>query len=377
MFIKLVGADSLPVLQPLLFAASLAFLGFETFASTRSLVISVGLMSAIAVNSELNKYHSMVMTEFLFMSVLVVLLGSLIRFARAKDLTSLAVAAILAGLAATIRPPGYALLPIPLLMVFVCRRQLAPSGRALTTTALVAITLIIGGERIFSTLMHREGALSLFPHHVFAKAAMIDTPARSASEQDPLRRLFLNALDNDYAPIRRLIGEAPDRDTRILLTANYETCLEYACTDPLRAAARSPVAVVNSLQLRVGFERLASAPLNYIGRLWTHYQALWVLYSQTHPEPASAVARFIASHRPLPFEELVRGLVTNPPVNRLASVARPMILFVGWITSAIVLLGAVGAWRGQLRGSAAVAYLAALAIHGTFVFTAAFGVGIP
>ena len=120
-------------------------------------------------------------------------------------------------------------------MVFVCRRQLAPSGRALTTTALVAITLIIGGERIFSTLMHREGALSLFPHHVFAKAAMIDTPARSASEQDPLRRLFLNALDNDYAPIRRLIGEAPDRDTRI----SYRQLRDMPRIRLHRSAARS------------------------------------------------------------------------------------------------------------------------------------------
>src|SRR5262245_5465967 len=165
LFIKLVGPSSLPVLQPLLFAAALAFLSFETFASTRSLVITVGLMGAIAVNPELNKYHSMVMTESLFVSVLVALLGTLIRFARAKDLASLVAAAIFAGLAATIRPPGYALLPIPFLMVLVCRRQLTSSGFALTAAALMAITLIIGGERVFSALSHREAALSLFPHH--------------------------------------------------------------------------------------------------------------------------------------------------------------------------------------------------------------------
>ena len=375
LFIKLVGLNSLAVVQALLFAGALAVLGFETLASTRNLAVAAILMVGVAANPELNKYHSVVMTESLFMSALLVFLAMLVRFVRRKDLLSLGLAAALAGVAATIRPPGLALLPIPILMMLACRRQLKSPALALLAAALLPAIVLVAGERALAHFIHQDNLASLAPRHIFAKAAMIEAPHASTNESDPLRRALLVAIENDFAPIRAVIAQAADRDTRILLTANYETCVEYACSDALRA--RNASANLEAGMLQVGLRRLASAPFAYVGLVWTHYQALWTLYSQTHPATAPVFAEFIRSHRPLPFEQLVAPLVESPPISRVASVGRPAILAVGWITGAIILLGAIAAFRGRLHDAAAIAWLSALVIHASFLFTAAAGVGIP
>ena len=372
-FIKLVGLNGLTIAQTLLFAGALAVLGFETLASTRNLAVAAILMVGVAANPELNKYHSVVMTESLFMSTLIVFLAMLIRFVRRKDLLSLALAAALAGVAATIRPPGLALLPIPILMVLACRRQLKSPALALMAVALLPAIVLVAGERALSHFIHQDNLASLVPRHIFAKAAMIDAPHASTAESDPLRRALLMAIENDFAPIRAVIAQA-DRNTRIPMTVHYETCLEYACGDPLRD--RNPSPRFEAEMLQVGLQRLASAPLNYAGLVWTHYRALWTLYNHSHPATAPVSVAFIRSHRPLPFEDLVSPLVEDPAISRVASVGRPAILAVGWITAAIILLGAIAALRGRLHDAAAVAWLSALAIHASFLFTAAVGVGI-
>jgi hypothetical protein len=373
LFIKLVGLNGLTIAQTLLFAGALAVLGFKTLASTRNLAVAAILMVGVAANPELNKYHSVVMTESLFMSALLVFLAMLIRFVRRKDLLSLGLAAAFAGVAATIRPPGLALLPIPILMVLACRQQLKSRALALLAVALLPAIMLVAGERALSHVIHQGNVSSLAPRHIFAKAAMIDAPLASATESDPLRRALLVAIENDFAPIRALIAQA-DSNTRIPMTVHYESCVEYMCSAPLWSRNASPR--FEAEMLRVGLQRLASAPLNYAGLVWTHYRALWTLYNHSHPATAPVSVAFIRSHRPLPFEDLVSPLVEDPAISRVASVGRPAILAVGWITAAIILLGAIAAFRGRLHDAAAVAWLSALAIHASFLFTAAVGVGI-
>ncbi len=323
LFIKLVGLNSLTIVQTLLFAGALAVLGFETLASTRNLAVAAILMIGVAANPELNKYHSVVMTESLFMSALLVFLAMLVRFVRLKDLLSLGLAAALAGVAATIRPTGLALLPIPILMVLACRRQLKSPVLALMSVALLPAIMLVAGERALSHFIHQGNLASLAPRHIFAKAAMIDAPPASTTETDPLRRALLVAIENDFAPIRALIAQA-DRNTRIPMTVHYETCVEYVCSDPLRARNASPRFEAEMLQ--VGLQRLASAPLNYAGLVWTHYRALWTLYTQTHPATAPVFAEFIRNHRPLPFEDLVSPLVedsTDQPRRKRRAAGHP------------------------------------------------------
>jgi hypothetical protein len=374
LFIKLVGLNSLTIVQTLLFAGALAVLGFETLASTRNLAVAAILMVGVAANPELNKYHSLVMTESLYISALLVFLAMLVRFVRLNDLLSLGLAAAFAGVAATIRPTGLALLPIPILMVLACRRQFKSRALALISVALFPAVTLVAGERALSSFIHQGNLASMAPRHIFAKAAMIDAPHASANESDPLRRALLVAIEKDFAPIRALIAQA-DSNSRIPMTVHYETCVEYLCSDPLRARNAGPG--FEAEMLRVGLQRLASAPLNYAGLVWTHYRALWTLYNQTHPATAPVFTEFIRRHRPLPFEDLVSPLVGDSTISRVASVGRPAILGVGWITAAIILLGAIAAFRGRLRAAAAVAWLSALAIHASFLFTAAAGVGIP
>ena len=231
--------NSLTIVQTLLFAGALAVLGFETLASTRNLAVAAILMVGVAANPELNKYRSLVMTESLFISALLVFLAMLVRFVRLKDLLSLGLAAAFAGAAATIRPTGLALLPIPILMVLACRRQLKSRVLALTAVALLPAATLVAGERALSNFIHQGNLASLASRHIFAKAAMIDAPHASANESDPLRRALLVAIEKDFAPIRALIAQA-DSNSRIPMTVHYETCVEYLCSDPLRARNAGP-----------------------------------------------------------------------------------------------------------------------------------------
>ena len=110
-----------------------------------------------------------------------------------------------------------------------------------------------------------------------------------------------------------------------VLSTNYEMCLEYSCVADLRAAIGLPEAAMNRIALAVGLDRIAAAPLAYARLIWRNYRAIWVPYTESHPDLATDFTAFIASHQPLPFAARVPSL-TDTQVNPQSLFVRPTMI---------------------------------------------------
>ena len=379
LFLKLFGPQTAMALQPPLYAAAATLLALATLAVGRNGWLAAAVLLLLLVNPEVNKYHARILTESLFMAGLMLFLVAVLGFFRRPDWRGAAAAALLAGLVAAIRPTGYALLPVLPVMALMVRHRLPGSFALVLAAALLPMLAVVAGERLYTAAAHGADATSLAGRHVYAKAAMVEAPVPTAAEADPVRRRLAEAAEHDFAPVRRLLAEAPDAEVLSVLTANYETCLEYACVADLRAATGLREPALNADALAVGAARLAAAPLAYAGLAWRHYRAMWALYAQTHPALAPGFDAFVAAHRPLPFETLVPSLAAGPPPDRKAILLRPAMIAVGGLTALLALaaLGAAARGRGAGGPLMETALVAALALHGTLAWTAMVGVGIP
>lgn len=386
LFLKLFGAETAIILQPCLYAGALAFLGIMAWRSGLGFTLTLTLMILAMTHRVVNPYHAEIMTESLFMSLLVTHLALLIRYCRLPDWRWAAAASVMGGLVTTVKPSGYALLPVLTLMVLMVRRALANAVWKHLAAALIPMLLVIAAERGYSRHHHGYQATSLTGIHFFAKAGMIDAPAQAATENDPWRKRLLTALEEDFAPIRQLLRQAPDSGLRTAMINDYETCLEYACMKDLRATLRKAAQLsppeINALLLAVGLQRIAGAPLEYLGLSWMHYRMMWSEFVRYNPRYLPEYHDYIAAHRPLPFETDVPNLIPTPldnPRDTLALQAPqslPMLIG-GWV-SAFSLLGLAFAWQGRIHSPlAGIAALSGLTVQGVLVLTALVGVGIP
>ena len=379
-FLKLTGERGAMILQPLIYASALAWLGIETLLTTVNFPVAAAVVLGAIAIPDLAVYHASILTESLFMSALVAMIAAAIRFARLPDARSAAVAATLAGLASTLRSTGYAFLPVLIVMVLMQRRQLRHRLAITLLAAVLPMAVLAGGERIAARMIHGDRLLSLTGRHLYAKAALVDAPPGAAS-YGAERQQLSQQLDVDYASIRRAISGAP-ADTRGVLTLYYETCLQGPCVAELgesRPGTESP-ALASDL-FTVARERIMRSPLNFARVVATDYTSLWGAYKQRHPDTAVELNAWVAANRPLPFERQAFRLQPGDPPPFQASgfvrVIQPMVIAVGWITGGLALLGLGAAATGRpMPASLTAACVAALAAHSGLLVSATFAAGI-
>ena len=80
-FLKIVGARGAIVAQPILFGAALAFLGREIVRLTRSTWLAVAVVAGSMLLPQIREFHASILSESLFLSLLVVFLALSVRFA--------------------------------------------------------------------------------------------------------------------------------------------------------------------------------------------------------------------------------------------------------------------------------------------------------
>jgi hypothetical protein len=384
LFLRWVSVDRAPWVQVGLYTAALTWLGMETCQFTHSYLWAAGMVFLVMGNRELNHYHAEIMTESLFATVLILFLGLVVRFIGRPDWRPVVMASIVAGLAAAIRPSGYALLPVLVLMVLMVRELSPTSLWKLVAAAVIPMVLVVGVERGYTRYYQGGKATSLAGRHFFAKAGIIDGPSQAAAEADPKRKRLFVVLEEDFAPVRNLLREAPDAGIRIAMIPDYETCLEYACTEELRNSLRRDYnltnAAIDSMFLKVGMERIANAPFEYLKLSWSHYRSMWSHFVLYNPAYFQSYREFIARHRPLPFEAGVPDLIPNPNPRKITYFRPPrtrLVIIGAWVAG-MALAGLAFAWRGRVPSPAAgSAGLVGLTVHGLLVFTALVGVGIP
>jgi hypothetical protein len=381
-FLRLLGAQGAVVVQPLLYAASLGWLGLEALRQWSSLPLALAVIAGCVAVPELAALHSSILTESLFMSCEVMLLASMIRFLRQPQWTAAAISGLVAGLAATVRNAGYAFFPVLLVMALIAwRRPGVSKARMMAAIALPMIGLV-ATERSIAYAVNGAETTSLLGRHLFAKAALIDAP-RAAAPLEPARSVIEDHLEVDFAAIRQTIAAAPPR-IRSLLTVYYETCLEGPCTRDMREAALGslPEATQNTILTTIAIERIAHAPVSFAQLTIRHYASLWMAYKQAHPATTPTLNEFLATHRPLPYESLAfswrePGRVLQFQADPRIRFLQPIVAVIAWITGGLAVFALMAAALRRTPSTLlAIAALSALTAHAGVLFSATFAPGI-
>lgn len=379
-FLSLVGARGAMFLQPLLYAAALAFLGREVVRNTGRVTLAVAIIAGCMVVPQITAFHASILSESLFLSAVIVFLALTVWFVHHPSWHLLVPIATVVGMSATIRRTGFALLPVLLIMVLLQARRLKGSQPALFFVAAVAPFLfIVGMEQVAAPIVHAGNTSSLMGRHLFAKAALLEAPPGLRS-RDPLRAGLDDHLEVRYAPIRQMLARAP-RDVRAVLAIYYETCLQGACADASRELMPGQTEPIQTAALGdAGWARITRAPLAFVQLTALHLGSLWTVDRLRHPDTAAALDAFIAANRPLPFEREALRLEPGQSMDLQPSARVRYLQFaisaIGIVTGGVALVGVVAAvGRLRLPPMLAIGSVAALAAHGGLLFTALLAAG--
>ncbi|HEX6214101.1 MAG TPA: hypothetical protein VFZ38_04745 [Vicinamibacterales bacterium] len=385
LFLKLTGARAAIIVQPIIFSAALAFLGREIVRATRSTGLAASIVFGSMIVPQIRGYHASILSESLFLTLLVIFLALAVRFLHQPTWRLMIVVAIAVGVAATVRRTGFAFVPVMLVMALLQRSSGARYAQ-LFLAALAPFAVIAATEQVLAPIIHDGAASSLLGRHMFAKAALIDAskadpgnPAEDKAE-DPVLRALDDQLEHAFAPVRRMLAEAPG-NVRGVLTIYYETCLQGGCADQARAATGEPnEARQTEVMGAAGIARIRRAPLNFLQLTWRHYSSLWTYDRLRHPQTAADLNAFLATHRPLPYEELAMSLGPDRSLEFSGSqnvrYAQYGLFAIALITGTLAVLGGVAAISSvRLPPAFGVACVAALTLHGGLILTALLAAG--
>src|SRR5688572_6418820 len=94
-----------------------------------------------------------------------------------------------------------------------------------------------------------------------------------------------------------------------------------------------------------GLARIRRAPLSFLQLTARHYASLWTYDRLRHPQTAADLNAFLATHRPLPYEELAMSL---GPDRTLEFSGSQSVRYAQYALSAIAIVSGVLALAGCL-----------------------------
>lgn len=369
--------ERVPWVQLALHLAVLPVLFRALRRATGSLWLTALIVLLCYANPEVAMYHGKILSESLFLTVLILFVSAFLNFAATRLHRNLLLASFWAAVCVAIKPVGWAFVAL-LALVVLGRLFRGRGGIAILAAFLFPLLAVVGMEMGTSYLLHGPHRSSLAPRHIFAKAGMVDAavPETLLTEgpNAPLHRV----LAQDAAAIRQLIARAPTENIARYLTVNYEVFMQYR----LGLAERQAVAASGDLDkamFETGLERLRYGWRNYLRLTLRHYLGLWLLYDAPHPANYRAVNAFIDRERPLPYAEFVKPLTeVVKPAGREAIIARPALAAAGVVTALLAAVGVVAVFAPWVLGLRwRQSGLLALGLHGYCLLVALTGVGIP
>ena len=369
---------AVPGAQMLLAAAGFAFLGWSIQHAFGAPRLALAVALSLFANPEIAKFHSAIMTESLFVSLLCMMLGTMALLIATPGVLPALLSALACGIAIAVRPAGISLLPIwPLLLWFLWGRC---AGRRVRLALAVAAPLLLCGavEGIAWRAEHPDPTdrTSLANMHLFAKALMMEPVPVVAG--DDLDR-FLEVARENVAPARRFVAEAPDWQTGLLTLTRYEAAGQRRWFQrEAEALAERRDTSLNQLLGDVGWRAVSAAPVAWAHNGLVHYVGLWGLYELLTPSASQGYAAYMQPSERVPFHESAR-IRTHRPPNAMAWPGRA-VMAAGFVATVV----AVGiAVVRRLRGGAAaldrrllLAAVCGLLVHGHYVFVALFGIAL-
>jgi len=98
-FLQATGARGAIIAQPIVFSVALAFLGREVVRVTRSTWLAAAIIAGIIVVPQIREFHASILSESLFISLLVIFLALAVRFMHYPAWRLMVFIAITAGMA--------------------------------------------------------------------------------------------------------------------------------------------------------------------------------------------------------------------------------------------------------------------------------------
>ena len=218
-------------------------------------------------NPEVAKYHAKILSESLFLTVLVLYVAAFLYYLIDASPGKLMLVSTAAVLGVTIKPVGSAFVVL-VLLALLARLPRSRHRMALLLAFILPLATILTVERVASHLVHGPVRESLAPRHLFAKAGMVDAAVPEALLVEGPNAPLHRALERGAEPIRRLIGRAPGTTIARYLTPDYEVFLQYqfALEERRSIAARRDLGVAMT---DTALERLRHGwPLSSTGS-WT------------------------------------------------------------------------------------------------------------
>ena len=381
LFLRLVerlpdGLHGLPLLQfglyglaALFLCSSFRRLSYSKFASTLLLALLLG-------NGQVTRLSFMIMTESLFLSCLILLLGFFCLLLRAPRWPTLALASLVTGLAVLIRPAGYALVVSLPVVAWWCRRDGLPARQAVLAAVLPYLVVLGGGIAAYHAKHGLWRTETFVGRTLLGKAAAVADAARPEKGREIIR-----AIAAAVAPDRAAIARGPSWLDRFRLTVPYYDTWRYKTAyDALLAHTEIPkddLAALDRSMAHVSVAIIAAAPGAYLADVALNYGALWWLPDAvTHAELAH-------------FRALLSALEPLPDLGRYPAWHHEHSDGVIWVLRGLMLTAFAASlwWGGRLVAGAVVhrplsplarlGFVAGLLVHASFLLTAAVEAALP
>jgi len=374
-----VSAQGITIIQSGLYSIAMGFLLWAMYHVEIPKTLIAFAFLLIGFNPVIVYFHFMILTDSLFTSLQIVICGIVLLFLFDGRMRWLVLLSTIAGISITIRPVGYFLIPfvgILLVMKTIETRQLSLSLISAATLPLVLFILL--ENNVYRSIhgLERQSELGV---SIFAKGVMVSDKGVSFAgpyeEEEHLKQLN-NSVNQAYAPVRKLIDEAPNAEVRHYISRQYELFAQYQLLEKERTALARQAGVPLDTFLRTwAMVRIRENVMGYLQLTWGHLRAQWTMLEARYPPNTLKFNTYVQNNRPLPFEEMMEELMGKVSPIRMAGLVRVTLRGLGILTAALALI--LMGYIVFLRIPSLVlsfAGLFSLGIHGYFLLCSMAGI---
>ncbi len=374
--------DAAPKVQLVIAAAAFAFLGWSLHRAFRSSLFALLPVVALMLYPRITDLHAYILTESIFISLLCLMIGGIALALRRPSWRWTALAALVCGLAITVRPAALSLQVVWPFLLWLTWSRTERRRLALASAVIVPVALCMLAETLLWHAHHDSPSRpNLVDRHLFAKSLLIDS---EPSLSDPELAAIVSMGREVFAPGRALIADAPSHYARTRLLVDFEVAAQHSTYSrvffPLvREVAGRRGVDEHRLLARLGRPAILSQPVAWMRNALAHYLGLWFPYwAHVSPAVLDEYQPYIEGAEP---DELFGDSPIfghkEPPGPRLAFAVRTT-LAAGLAVS--LLTFALAAWQ-RLRAAdrspdprLALAATAGLAVHAHFLLIGLTGV---
>jgi hypothetical protein len=372
-FLKAMSALGLS-LSGISWAQSLIYV-FSTATLVRVLVLRLGFVAGFGVsiglllNPHLARYQYTILSEGLWMSVLLLWVATLVTLfiARTNFFRYALILGALTGLAYAIRPASLAMAPVLLLAPLLMLPK-TPFRKALGAlmAAITAFVMIAGLERSAHHFVHGEVPQDQFTNLLFARGLMLEDQ-RTASET--VYPKLTQALARDYGPIYGFLRSENDIRVRQFLNVRYEAIAHFGFRPPeFQTVIDETGDSASTVLRRFGEDRILANKGAFLLRGLEHFIGMWTIFRVSTPSGAAALQRFLDKNAPLPHSNLDPALRPKISARPLAVVLQSGLWAAGaFLTLQMIILGGMYLFRRPLSRASLLNLAVILTVQGSYL----------